>query len=123
MRILALVVLIVVSSTPCHAQPRPRARLADSNVVADNVFQSLFGGIRLSEEQKQRARAIILETWRRQFEPKEGSLTERVRRSNALNMRRDSLLKELIPSQSDRRLFEERAALLRSGGRTPNRDD
>lgn len=112
-----LVMLLVLSSGVAGAQSELRAELRDSNIVARNVLRRLFDQIPLSTKQQAEATAIIKRTWREQFTPKSGTTPERVRRGRELNAARDSALKTLLKSESEKALFEQNAAALAGGTR------
>ena len=107
--------LLIGAGAQAGAQSELRAELRDSNLVARNVMRRLFDQIPLSAKQQAEATAIIKRTWREQFAPKSGTTANQVERGRALNAGRDSTLKTLLKSESDRALFERNAAALAEG--------
>ena len=114
-------ILVLVVCQAGESQGRPRATLADSVMVTENVFHALFDDIVLTHAVSEQARAIIRQTIRLQYEGQRGTLAEQRRRATLLNARRDSALAQLISSPSDRTLFWDRAAAIHSGRRPPEK--
>lgn len=87
--------------------------IADSNVVAENVLRRLFRDIALTSEQTDLALSIIKETFREQM-----SALDRDRQNGVdprpaamrLRAQRDSLLRAILRSESDRSLFDRNAS-------------
>jgi hypothetical protein len=115
-----LVALGILIASVAGAQKRPKVELADSDYVAQNVSHLLFDGIRLSDDQVVRAKAIIKEAFRAQFALRTGTVAEQVKKGDEANAQRDSFLKSLLKSGQDRDLFDRNLAAMNSG-RTPSR--
>ena len=105
----ATVSILALGSGTVQAQV-PKATAADSVLVANNIYNRLFDGVAMSSDQRARALAII----RKDFLAKvELQLHERGNaawaKTQELTVHRDSALKALITSSTDRKIFEQHA--------------
>lgn len=106
---LAIIVLTVsVERAPAQGRSR-RVTLADSVHVANNVYDRLFAGVRLSRDREAQARAAIRRAWVENYGLRPLSSRRDNDKYSARLARRDSVLRVLLPDSVSRRAFDARA--------------
>ncbi len=113
MRIAAGTAIAIIGAIrPLHAQV-PVATPADSVTVQKNILHDLFAGIALTPEQRLRAQTIIAKTYHEQQAL--GPITSCTgwKMLIALQDRRDSTLRAMLDSDSDKAKFDGHAAAAR----------
>lgn len=90
-----------------------RAGVHDSTIVSERIYRRLFEGVRLSADDEKRALAIIRLTFQKSMAIglADGSPWEK---QKALIVQRDSTLRALIRSRSDREVFDKHTAAERA---------
>lgn len=106
---IASVAIVLVLGSGVVGGQVPAATIADSNLVANNVYRRLFDDIQLSEGEHTKALAVIRQAFVEKIQLK-GEYEKKKPRIIAINARRDSSLKALIKSPADKRKFADRVA-------------
>ncbi len=100
------------ASRPMYAQV-PAATPADSVVVQKNILHKLFAGITLTPRQRTRAQAVIAKTYHQQEALMPITSCAGRQTLVALQDQRDSMLRAMLTSDSDRAKFDRHAAAVR----------